>query len=113
MPHPLNHFRLSSINCIKMSALSSSRQLTRTLTTSTFSTRTQLKKSVMEWRTGTRSRNNMTKERKSQLSPASASASASDRMLQQLSQREHAPGIRRPGCPCCEPDQYEAMMQNL
>ena len=24
--------------------------------------------------------------------------------LQKLAEREHAPGIRKPGCPCCDPD---------
>lgn len=35
---------------------------------------------------------------------ASLNLPSSQNILQQLSEREHAPGIRRPGCPCCEPD---------
>ena len=30
--------------------------------------------------------------------------SNSNSMLSRLSSREHAPGVRRPGCPCCDPD---------
>mmetsp|Transcript_21669 Transcript_21669/g.26836 ORF Transcript_21669/g.26836 Transcript_21669/m.26836 type:complete len:274 (-) Transcript_21669:76-897(-) len=29
---------------------------------------------------------------------------SSDSIIQKLSEREHAPGIRRTGCPCCDPD---------
>jgi hypothetical protein len=32
------------------------------------------------------------------------SSSSSSMILTQLSQREHAPGVRRAGCPCCDPD---------
>eukprot|EP00804_Cyclotella_cryptica_P027336 CCRYP_016214-RA/>CCRYP_016214-RA protein AED:0.05 eAED:0.05 QI:296/1/1/1/0.5/0.33/3/55/309 len=33
-----------------------------------------------------------------------SSSVSSQSLLQQLSQSKHAPGIRRPGCPCCDPD---------
>lgn len=28
----------------------------------------------------------------------------SNSIIQQIYEREHAPGVRRPGCPCCDPD---------
>lgn len=28
----------------------------------------------------------------------------SQSIISQLAEREHAPGVRRPGCPCCDPD---------
>lgn len=34
----------------------------------------------------------------------SAASPSATSILAQLSQREHAPGVRRPGCPCCDPD---------
>jgi hypothetical protein len=36
--------------------------------------------------------------------PGGPSASAA---LDALSAREHAPGVRRRGCPCCDPDDPE------
>eukprot|EP00978_Attheya_sp_CCMP212_P012035 scaffold29834_cov43-Attheya_sp.AAC.1 len=33
-----------------------------------------------------------------------SSSSSSQGIIQRLAEREHAPGIRRPGCPCCDPD---------
>ena len=33
-----------------------------------------------------------------------ATPSSSAELLQQLAKSDHAPGIRRAGCPCCEPD---------
>jgi len=32
------------------------------------------------------------------------SSSSSAELLQQIAKSDHAPGIRRAGCPCCEPD---------
>lgn len=31
-------------------------------------------------------------------------ATTSQQLLQQITKSEHAPGIRRAGCPCCDPD---------
>ena len=33
-----------------------------------------------------------------------ASSLSSAKLLQQIATSDHAPGIRRAGCPCCEPD---------
>jgi hypothetical protein len=33
-----------------------------------------------------------------------ATTNSSSSLLARLSEREHAPGVRRPGCPCCDPD---------
>lgn len=35
---------------------------------------------------------------------ATPAAVASHQLLQQIAKSEHAPGIRRAGCPCCDPD---------
>jgi len=37
-------------------------------------------------------------------SGGAGSNSSSASILSRLSAREHAPGVRRPGCPCCDPD---------
>ena len=34
-------------------------------------------------------------------------------LLSQLAAREHAPGIRRPGCPCCDPDHPTNIVDQL
>ena len=34
-------------------------------------------------------------------------------VLQKLSERDHAPGIRRPGCPCCDPDDLSNVLDNM
>eukprot|EP00592_Proboscia_alata_P009358 CAMPEP_0194358216 /NCGR_PEP_ID=MMETSP0174-20130528/5504_1 /TAXON_ID=216777 /ORGANISM="Proboscia alata, Strain PI-D3" /LENGTH=306 /DNA_ID=CAMNT_0039128471 /DNA_START=72 /DNA_END=992 /DNA_ORIENTATION=+ len=34
-------------------------------------------------------------------------------IIQQLANREHAPGIRRPGCPCCDPDDLSNFVDNM
>lgn len=36
--------------------------------------------------------------------PQKSSTLSSQEMLQQMSESKHAPGIRKAGCPCCEPD---------
>lgn len=46
-------------------------------------------------------------------SSASSNSSSSARLLAQLSQREHAPGIRRVGCPCCDPDNLSTVVDAL
>ena len=33
--------------------------------------------------------------------------------IAKLFEREHAPGIRRPGCPCCDPDNVSNLVDNL
>lgn len=66
-----------------------------TVNASTSLTSSELNKtrseSAMDWRR----RQNMTQ---------SLQLPSSDGMLQRLSEREHAPGVRSPGCPCCDPD---------
>jgi hypothetical protein len=34
-------------------------------------------------------------------------------ILAQLSRLEHAPGVRRPGCPCCDPDSTSNVIDKL
>jgi hypothetical protein len=38
------------------------------------------------------------------LNNSASAAASSNATLNQLVEREHAPGIRKPGCPCCDPD---------
>lgn len=62
--------------------------------------------------------NSVTKRRQQQaavknLLPASNSNNAASSLLNQLSQREHAPGVRRPGCPCCDPDNLSNVVDKL
>ena len=42
--------------------------------------------------------------RKRQQQAASRQLNKSGNILSRLAEREHAPGLRRPGCPCCDPD---------
>ncbi|KAL3903630.1 MAG: hypothetical protein SGARI_005288, partial [Bacillariaceae sp.] len=44
------------------------------------------------------------------LGSSSASASAS---ISRLFDRQHAPGIRQAGCPCCDPDNPSALLENM
>lgn len=37
----------------------------------------------------------------------------SSTLLSQLAEREHAPGVRRPGCPCCDPDNPSNVFDQL
>ena len=49
-----------------------------------------------------------------QQSKYSTSTEVSSRdLLQQMSESKHAPGIRRPGCPCCEPDSAATYADNM
>ena len=38
---------------------------------------------------------------------------SSSSLIQQISDREHAAGIRRPGCPCCDPDNLSNISEKL
>jgi hypothetical protein len=38
---------------------------------------------------------------------------SSDSMIQRLSEREHAPGVRSPGCPCCDPDNMTNILDGM
>jgi hypothetical protein len=45
---------------------------------------------------------------------AAVQTSSSQSMIQRLSEREHhAGGIRRPGCPCCDPDNPSNVVDNM
>ena len=39
--------------------------------------------------------------------------SSSQSIMAQLGERQHAPGIRRPGCPCCDPDSAENLIDEM
>jgi len=39
--------------------------------------------------------------------------SSSDSMLRRLAEREHAPGTRTPGCPCCDPDNLQINLDEV
>lgn len=38
---------------------------------------------------------------------------SSDAMIQRLADREHAPGVRSPGCPCCDPDNIKNVVDDI
>lgn len=38
---------------------------------------------------------------------------SSDDMLSKLSEMQHAPGIRSPGCPCCDPDNLSNIVDQI
>ena len=37
----------------------------------------------------------------------------SNRIIQQINERERAPGILRPGCPCCDPDDSSNILYKI
>ena len=51
--------------------------------------------------------------RRRQTMTTSLQLPSSDNILQRLSEREHAPGMRSPGCPCCEPDNIDTVLNNM
>lgn len=38
---------------------------------------------------------------------------SSDDMIRRLGEREHAPGVRSPGCPCCDPDNVSNVLEGM
>eukprot|EP00550_Attheya_septentrionalis_P010517 CAMPEP_0198304596 /NCGR_PEP_ID=MMETSP1449-20131203/57484_1 /TAXON_ID=420275 /ORGANISM="Attheya septentrionalis, Strain CCMP2084" /LENGTH=309 /DNA_ID=CAMNT_0044007123 /DNA_START=2699 /DNA_END=3628 /DNA_ORIENTATION=+ len=42
-----------------------------------------------------------------------SSSSSSQGIIQRLAEREHAPGIRRTGCPCCDPDNPSNVVDSM
>lgn len=38
---------------------------------------------------------------------------SSDNILLRLAEREHAPGVRSPGCPCCDPDNIGNIVEGM
>jgi len=38
---------------------------------------------------------------------------SSQSIIAQLGERQHAPGIRRPGCPCCDPDNADNLIDEM
>lgn len=51
--------------------------------------------------------------RKRQQAAAAQQLESSMTLLSRLSEREHAPGIRRAGCPCCDPDHPSAVADRM
>jgi hypothetical protein len=46
--------------------------------------------------------------------PSSLSSASGSNIIQRLAERErHAPGLRRPGCPCCDPDNPSNVMDQM
>jgi hypothetical protein len=37
----------------------------------------------------------------------------SQSIIEQLGERQHAPGIRKPGCPCCDPDSANTLIDEM
>lgn len=38
---------------------------------------------------------------------------SSDNILLRLAEREHAPGVRSQGCPCCDPDSIGNIVEGM
>lgn len=57
---------------------------------------------------------NGTSRRKQQLMEKSLQLpTSSDAMIRCLADKEHAPGIRSPGCPCCDPDNVQNIVDDI
>eukprot|EP00979_Chaetoceros_neogracilis_P002570 scaffold435_cov275-Chaetoceros_neogracile.AAC.22 len=54
--------------------------------------------------TTTRNESAMDWRRRQNMTQSLQLGQSSDNILQRLSEREHAPGVRSPGCPCCDPE---------
>ena len=50
---------------------------------------------------------------KHQVAITQALSSRQGNNISKLFEREHAPGIRRPGCPCCDPDNPSNILDNM
>lgn len=61
----------------------------------------------------TRLRQQQVAQRKLQNQLGMNSGGGTNGLLSQLAEREHAPGIRRPGCPCCDPDNPSLVVDQL
>lgn len=59
--------------------------------------------------------NSITKLRRQQAAVNSMmrNANSQSNLLSRLSSREHAPGVRRPACPCCDPDHPASVVDRL
>jgi len=93
----------TATNMLTLTSQSSSSQpqsYTNVITNSNINTNNE---SAMDWRR----RNNMTQSISLNL------PSSSDGILQRLAEREHAPGVRSPGCPCCDPDSIQNVVDNM
>jgi len=93
----------TATNMLTLTSQSSSSQpqsYTNVITNSNINTNNE---SAMDWRR----RNNMTQSISLNL------PSSSDGILQRLAEREHAPGVRSPGCPCCDPDSIQNVVDSM
>lgn len=55
----------------------------------------------------------VTQRRQQSMASSLLNSSAAPQFLAQLSEREHAPGIRKPSCPCCDPDNPTHVIDSL
>lgn len=62
-----------------------------------------------ETATDWRRRQNMNR----QVNAALASSGGGQSLIQRMTEREHAPGVRMAGCPCCDPDNPSNVVDNM
>ena len=73
---------------------------TESTTTSTTTTMTTTTTTTMDWRRRQTVERNM-------------NSSFSQSIISRLEQRQHAPGVRRAGCPCCDPDNVQNYVDSI
>lgn len=84
-----------------LSSTTPSSSTTNTNANATVDNTAKRSESAMDWRR----RQNMTQSL--QL------GQSSDNILLRLAEREHAPGVRSPGCPCCDPDNIGNIVEGM
>jgi hypothetical protein len=64
----------------------------------------QLEEMLKYTSSSSRRKSNNVKQTTISTGGTSTTATTSQQLLQQITKSDHAPGIRRAGCPCCDPD---------
>jgi len=85
-------------------AINQSGSLTHTSLSSTSTTPYGNGNATVHNATTTRNESAMDWRRRQNMTQSLQLGQSSDNILQRLSEREHAPGVRSPGCPCCDPE---------
>ena len=59
---------------------------------------------MFKYTSSSSSRFDNNKVKQTTITSGTTTTTTSQQLLQQITKSEHAPGIRRAGCPCCDPD---------
>ena len=57
--------------------------------------------------------NGTSRRKQQQMEKSLQLPTSSDAMIRRLADKEHAPGIRSPGCPCCDPDNVQNIVDDI